>query len=326
VPSDHLGLEIIVMSRERPRELTRALKALEKVNFGANTRIRVSDNPSIPEKAIAYLSPNIAHTIRDPSGPSLWHLNQIISEATYEWTLITHDDDEILPILGELFQKYRDDLRVSLISGMSRILGESGQDVSNDKYEERLRIAGLKTNCSQIKTQLDEMLFDLGSLFPASAMIIRSSVLRRMFPIPSEIDLASDLAMSLMATDSLGVIFEGNEPVMNYHLHGGNSVFSIAAMGGLMSDLTNTRLKYLSTHPGILNKNRKKLLTRAVVISKVTTNAFNMTEKYGYLTKSIVAVRLSTGLIPIYWPGRIPIRLGPLKPLARWFIIRRLRK
>ena len=95
------GISVVIMAHERQEETLRAVQALLKVDFGSSTEIVVSDNPSTPEKIIKNLPPQIVHRVRNPSGESLWHANQILQELDHEWTLLTHDDDEILPHLGE---------------------------------------------------------------------------------------------------------------------------------------------------------------------------------------------------------------------------------
>lgn len=136
------GLSVVIMAHERQEETLRAVDALLKVNFGCPTEIVVSDNPSTPDRIIKNLPPQIVHRVRNPSGESLWHANQILQELDHEWTLLTHDDDEILPRLGELFRIYKTDPEVMVITGKSRIFVNNVESQDNG-YITRLEKAQL---------------------------------------------------------------------------------------------------------------------------------------------------------------------------------------
>ncbi len=319
------GLEIIVMSRERPQELQRALDALEVVDFGTTTYIRVSENPPTTVSSIKHIPEKYEHTLRKPGGNSIWHLNEILGELKYEWTLITHDDDEILPKLGEVFREHSSNSKVSLITGLSRILDMSGKEIRNARYEQRLTKAGLDDYSGKVRFDLAALLFDLGSLFPASAMIIRSAVLSKVYPIPKEIDLAQDLSISMSVTESNGVIFEGMTPIMNYHLHDSNSVYSDSALGGLKADLTVTRLNHLVRYPSMLNRVRRRKLTRDILISKILATSFSMKDKQANLRIFSEEARQACGREISYWPARVPLFIGPIKRVVRWLVRIRVR-
>jgi len=236
-------LHIVIMARERQIEVLRAISAIRNVDFGMKTQITVSDNASIPEKALKNLPQDINHVVRIPSGDTFWHFNKIISEFDSDWALITHDDDELLPEFGAFFQKYSSNKNVNVISGRSRILNTEGIEIFSKDYEARLESAGLVTNESKFVEDFPELLFRFGSLFPASAIAVRTETLRSMPMMTTETGLAYDLAYSFRISSRAGVFFEGSKPIMNYYIHGGNSVFSSEAFSGLHFDLLIARLE-----------------------------------------------------------------------------------
>ena len=236
-------LHIVIMARERQTEVLRAISAIRNVDFGMKTRITVSDNASIPEKALKNLPPDIEHVIRIPSGDTFWHFNKIISEFNSDWALITHDDDELLPEFGAFFRKHSSNENVNVISGRSRILNTEGLEILSKDYETRLESAGLVTNETKLVENFPELLFRYGSLLPASAIAVRAETLRDMPIMTTETGLAYDLAYSFRISNRAGVFFEGKKPIMNYYIHGGNSVFSSEAFSGLHFDLLIARLE-----------------------------------------------------------------------------------
>ncbi len=236
-------LHIVIMARERQAEVLRAISAIGNVDFGMKTRLTVSDNASTPEKALKNLPDGIEHVVRNPSGDTYWHFNKIISEFDSDWALITHDDDELLPEFGAFFRKHSSNQNVNVISGRSRILNAEGLEISSKDYEARLESAGLVSNETKLVEDFPELLFRYGSLFPASAIAVRTGTLRSMPIMTTETGLAYDLAYSFRISSRAGVFFEGSKPIMNYYIHGGNSVFSSEAFSGLHFDLLIARLE-----------------------------------------------------------------------------------
>jgi hypothetical protein len=236
-------LNIIIMARERQSEVMRAISAIRNVDFGMKTQIIVSDNASVPEKALKNLPPDIKHLLRFPSGDTFWHFNTIISETDSEWVLITHDDDELLAEFGTFFQTYSSDENVSVISGRSRILNSEGKEIFSKDYETRLISAGLVSNEIRPISNFPELLFRHGSLFPASAIAVRGELLKNMPTMTTDTGLAYDLAYSFRVSNKTNVVFQGSTPIMNYYIHGGNSVFTPDAFSGLHFDLLIARLE-----------------------------------------------------------------------------------
>jgi hypothetical protein len=317
------GISVVIMAHERQKETLRAVDAILKVNFGCDTEIVVSDNPSTPEKTIKNLPTTVLHKVRNPPGDSLWHANQIFKELDHEWTLLTHDDDEILPHLGELFQNYSVDSEASMITGKSRII-VNGVEKTDQGYITRLRRAQLDGSSPVLRTDLFESLFDIGPLFPASAMIVRTEHLKKHSKINSDFDLAGDLALSMALGNNAKVVFDGSAYVMNYHIHGGNSVFSTGAAGGLMADFTIVRLSEAVSNNLVITKTRRMMLIKAVLVSRILAKAFHLDDRYSNVRSYALEFnkKYPEKRIGIFY--LLPIPLGPLKPIARRLMWKRL--
>ncbi len=317
------GISVVIMAHERQKETIRAVRAILQVDFGCASEIVVSDNPSSPDKAIKDLPPQVVHRIRNPSGDSLWHANQIFKEIDHEWTLLTHDDDEILPRLGDLFRAYNADPKVMMITGKSRIIVN---DIESEDlgYLARLVKAKLVSSEPIARDDLFEELFDIGPLFPASAMIVRTEFLRTRSTINPDFDLAGDLAHSMALAKNARVIFDGSSYVMNYHIHGGNSVFTARAAGGLMADFTIVRLSEAVRNNLDISKERKKMLIKAILASRILAKSFHLKTRYSN-------IKLYTQNFNHKFPNHkisiiflLPIPLGPFKIIVRRLMWKRL--
>lgn len=317
------GMQIVIMAHHRQKETIRAVAAIKKVDFGCKTEIVVSDNATTPEFVIKDLPSDVIHKIRIPSGDSLWHANEILQEVDHEWTLLTHDDDEMLPALGEVFKRFYDDPEVMMITGRSQIV-VNGVNTIDQGYFNRLKAAKLFESLTEPRSDLYECLFDIGSLFPASAMIVRTTHLKKIAHINSDYDLAGDLAHSMGISYNAKVVFEGNIDVMRYHIHGANSVFSPQAAGGLMADFTIVRLNEAVIRDIEITRDRKLMLTKSILISRLLARAFHLNardQNIKLYTRKFNAThpnkRISRMLL-------IPIPLGPVKILIRRLMWKRL--
>jgi hypothetical protein len=317
------GISVVIMAHERQEETLRAVDAILRVDFGCATEIIVSDNPSSPEKTIKNLPKQVLHKVRNPPGDSLWHATQILQEVDHEWTLLTHDDDEILPHLGELFAKYSKDPDTVMITGKSRIV-VNGIETVDQGYSARLKRAQLDGSFPVSRLDLFESLFDIGPLFPASAMIVRSEHLRKHKSINPDFGLAGDLAHSMALANNAKVIFDGSKHVMNYHIHGGNSVFSSGAAGGLMADFTMVRLSEAVNNNLTISKSRRQMLIKAVLVSRILAKAFHLTERYANVRSYALKFNKQFPEQRIRFFFLLPIPLGPLKPVARRLMWKRL--
>ena len=317
------GLSVVIMAHERQAETLRAVDAILKVDFGCDTQIVVSDNPGTPDKAIKDLPEGVIHKVRNPSGTSTWHANQIFKELDHEWTLLTHDDDEMLPHLGNLFRSYSNDSRIMVITGKSKII-VNGRETEDAGYQNRLDRAGLLEENPSVRNDLFEALFDIGSLFPASAIIVRTEHLLKHSAINPDYDLAGDLAHSMALALNANVVFDGSNFVMNYHIHGGNSVFSVNAAGGLMSDFTIVRLGESVKNNVKITPARLKMLCKAILVSRILSKAFHLDSRYKNVKKYAAAFNSHYEDHKISWVWLIPIPLGPLKLVVRRLMWKRL--
>jgi hypothetical protein len=311
------GIEVVIMCREREREARRAIQALSIVDFGVETKIIVSDNPSSAKMALTDIPKDVSHIVRDPSGSWNWHFNSIVSELEYEWCLITHDDDEILPILGKTFQTHKDNSEVFVITGLSQIVDHKNGPIFDQGYDTRINSAGLRSPAGAIYTNLSGHLFDLGTLFPASAMIIRSSLLQSLAPLDVRFELTADFGLSILVAHNRGVVFEGSKPIMNYNLHKNNSVFTDDAAGGIMADFTVTRILLLEKFNELYTESRMTMLLKSVVMSRILIAAFGLTQRKKLLKKTISGSDLLKRNKLKYFLMSFPIFLGPLAPFVR---------
>ena len=318
------SIEVVIMCRERQTEAVRAINALRNVDFGAETRIIVSDNPTSREKALKNIPNDIIHTIRDPSGSWNWHFNTIVAELEYEWCLITHDDDELLPQLGDIFREHSDNSLVSVITGLSQIVDHKTGPVTDKFYEKRIYAAGLKHPAGPVYTSLSKQLFDLGTLFPASAMIIRTSLLRSLAPLDERFELTADFGLSMLIAHNHGVIFEGIKPVMNYNLHNNNSVFTDDAAGGITPDFTITRILLLDRFKELYTESRVTMLLQSVVKSRILISAFGLSQRKELLNKTICSSTSLKSNKLKYLLMNIPINLGLFAPYVRKKMRKRL--
>lgn len=323
IPQHKQGISVVIMAHERQEETLRAVASLLEVDFGCETEIVVSDNPSTPEKAIKNLPMDVVHRVRNSSGDSLWHANQIFKEIDHEWTLLTHDDDEILPRLGDVFRNYSADPEVMMITGKSRIFVRN-IETEDQGYLNRLEKAKLLNAQPTARTDLFEALFDIGPLFPASAMIIRTEFLRTRADINPDFDLAGDLAQSMALAKNAKVIFDGSSFVMNYHIHGGNSVFTSRAAGGLMADFTIVRLSEAVRNSLEITPDRKKMLMKAIIVSRILAKAFHLNHKYSNVNLYTKKFNQTFTQNKINSFILLPIPLGPLKILVRRLMWKRL--
>jgi len=320
---DKPGISIVIMAHERQEETLRAVEAIRKVNFGCDTEIVVSDNASSPEKIIKNLPSEVIHKVRNPPGDSVWHADQILQEVDHEWTLLTHDDDEILPHLGQLFQKHNLDAETVMITGRSRII-VNGIETLDQGYMTRLERAQLAGPLPVSRMDLFEALFDIGPLFPASAMIVRTRFLRTCSRINLDYDLASDLGLSMALSNNAKVVFDGGNFVMNYHIHGGNSVFSVAAAGGLMADFTIVRLGEAVINNLKITTKRRSMLIKGVIVSRILAKAFHLDERYSNVRSYAENFNRKFPETKISIFFLLPIPLGPMKPIVRRLMWKRL--
>jgi hypothetical protein len=318
------GIQIVIMAHDRQMETLRAVKALEGIDFGLPTFITVSDNASSSDSIVKGLPSDVNHIVRSPCLTANEHAKKIWSEFNCEWTLLTHDDDELLPALGDLFREFSANENVSVITGLSEIINKDGDSVREYGYENRLRAADLWGKLSEERRDLAGKLFDLGSLFPASAIIMRGNHGIDFANWNNDFELAGDLAHSMYAAQEGGVAFEGRKPVMKYHLHGGNSVLTSGAAGGLMADFSVTRLQFLIDNNDWCSQDRKIRVTKGALLGRLLAKSFHLDSRYKNVKKYVKEANKVTQNRAAYRICIVPLPLGILKPLVRYLMWRRL--
>jgi hypothetical protein len=200
----------------------------------------------------------------------------------------------------------------------------NGSETEDNGDLNRLNLAGLNQKTPSVRSDLFYALFDIGPLFPASAMIVRTEHLLKNTNINSDFDLAGDLAHSMAIARDAHVVFDGNDFVMNYHIHGGNSVFSVKAAGGLMSDFSIVRLDNAVKNDIEMNATRLAMLSRAILVSRILSKAFHLDARYNNVRKYTHAFNKHYGKQRIHWLWLMPIPLGPLKIIVRRLMWKRL--
>jgi hypothetical protein len=200
-------------------------------------------------------------------------------------------DDEILPQLGDLFREYSSNPKIGMITGRSLIIDSTGNQIMSNAYESRLRKSNLNNFHSHVKSDVFWHLFDLGSLFPASAMIIRREVYKEIQEVNLDVNLASDYSLSLKIAKNHNIVFEGINPVMKYWLHGKNSVYSNEAMSSLKSELTIARLVELANSDFKLSLKRNLALSKQIFESTILLNTYGEYEKISILNRYILTYK-----------------------------------
>ncbi len=254
------GLDVFIASRDRPVETLRAIQAIKRIDFGVQTRIIVSDNASSQLTVLTDLPPDVIHLVRTPTDAG-HHFNLILNEFSSTWVLVTHDDDVLLPTLGDVFRKAALDPDIDVVSGRSELVDKDGQVFVDASYEQRLLRAGLVTGAECVLSHnFDELLFDYGTLFPASAIIFRALNFPAGLKINLDTNYAGDFELSFLLARDSTVLFSGSTPVMRYNLHGGNSVFNSELPFILPSEGLICRLSVALRNPKIISIKRLQQL------------------------------------------------------------------
>lgn len=314
------GIDVFIASRDRPVETLRAIQAIRQINFGVKTRIIVSDNASSQLTVLTDLPPDVIHLVRNPSDAG-HHFNLILSEFSSTWVLVTHDDDILLPALGDVFRKAVQDPDIDVVSGRSELVDKDGHVFIDTSYEQRLSRAGLVTDAECILLHnFDELLFDYGTLFPASAIIFRASNFPAGLSINLDTNYAGDFELSFLLAQNSAVLFSGSTPVMRYNLHGGNSVFNSELPFILPSEGLICRLSFALRNPQIVSNKRLhqlKLDFRRAMLLAYEVGEF---EKISLLMNYVRKFESEFDLLLQTQFSRLLIRSQPFAFLPRFFL------
>ena len=216
-------LEIVVLTRDRPFYLDKAVNAIELIEFDLPTKLVISDNSM--EKSNYSFGNHWEVRNRNRNMTFNEHFTKVLSEIKSSWVLITHDDDQLLPHFGTLFNKYHQDPKIRFISGISQIENKQISIESVNGYNNRLRNARLGSKSTFSCEELLLKQFKVGSILPFSAVALRASMIPNLDLI--NIDkyfYVSDFFFALNICEQQitlpdRVAFDTQKPIMKYTFH-----------------------------------------------------------------------------------------------------------
>ena len=217
------SLEIVVLTRDRPFYLDKAINAIELLEFDLPTKFIISDN-SI-EKTNYDFGSHWEVRNRNRNMTFNEHFIKALSEIQSSWVIITHDDDQLLPHFGTLFnQNYRDP-NIRFISGVSEIENQEMSTESVNGYNIRLRNAGLGSKSTFSCEELLLKQFKVGSILPFSAIALRASIISKLDLISiNKYIYVNDFFFALNICEQQNmrpnqVVFDTQKPIMKYTFH-----------------------------------------------------------------------------------------------------------
>lgn len=216
-------LEIVVLTRDRPFYLDKAIKAIELIKFDLPTKFIISDN-SMDKSNYSF---GKHWEIRNRTGNMTFneHFTKVLSETKSSWVLITHDDDQLLPHFGTLFNKYHQDPKIRFISGISEIENKEISIESVNGYNNRLRNARIGSRSTFSCEELLLKQFKVGSILPFSAVALRASIISNLDLINIDKYIyVSDFFFALNICEHQNILpdrvaFDTQKPIMKYTFH-----------------------------------------------------------------------------------------------------------
>ena len=230
------GIEIVILTRNRPDFLENAIKAIDVIAFTLPVHLVISNNAMsvllTPLKTSKHWEIRERKSDLNPHE----HFNRVVLEAKYEWTLITHDDDEILQNFADQFAVYNEREDVRFVSGLSRIKNLEYQPDAINWYHKRLFKAGITDSYEYKCKDFLKMQLQAGSVLPFSGVAVRTKVLHHFNTMQSVFGFAADYYFAMAICQPSRelpdlAIFDSKKPVINYFLHAGQ-------------DSANSRMKY----------------------------------------------------------------------------------
>ena len=228
------GIEIVIMARDRPEYLRKAMDAIEKIDFGVPAHLVISNNSATCAPLIDVDETKWEIRNREQNLDPHTHFAYIVAESKFEWSCITHDDDELLPHFGKLFRNYHANSEVRFISGLSSIVNLSVDSSANVGYQNRIARSGITEELQYRCSDFLLAQFKVGSLLPFSAIAVRTEYLC----IPNnETGFAGDyyFAMAICSRKvsrvESSLVYDSLNPIINYNLHE-------------EQDSQNTRMRY----------------------------------------------------------------------------------
>jgi hypothetical protein len=218
-------LEIIVLTRDRSFYLDKAVNAIESIKFNLPTKLIISNNSV--EKSKYSFGNHWEVRNRNKNLTFNEHFTKVLSETKSSWVIITHDDDQLLPHFGTLFNKYYQDPHIRFISGISQIENQEISIESVNGYSNRLKKARLGSKSTFSCEDLLIKQFNVGSILPFSAVALRASIIPRLDLISiNKYIYVNDFFFALNVCEQQNmlsdhVVFDTQKPVMKYTLHEG---------------------------------------------------------------------------------------------------------
>jgi hypothetical protein len=216
-------LEIVILTRDRPTHLSKAIKYIEKINFDAPIRLVISNNSSSEIVNSFGAHWEIRNRLENLTFHE--HFVKVLKESSSSWLLITHDDDEVLPYFGELFNRFYTSDGIRFISGISQIINKEISPSAEIGYKTRLRKmrdkGDLVHNCEEFLLKQ----FKFGSLLPFSGIAFRTSILKEIKLDNFNLyDSLSDYYFTLSICEPIKnlpgeFVFNSQKPVINYSIH-----------------------------------------------------------------------------------------------------------
>ena len=216
------GIEIVIMARDRPEYLRKAMDAIEKIDFGVPTHLVISNNSATCAALIGVDETKWEIRNREQNLDPHTHYACIVGESKFEWSCITHDDDELLPHFGKLFRCYHANPEVRFISGLATIKNLSVAASANFGYQNRIVRSGITQELQYRCADFLQAQFNVGSLLPFSAIAVRTEYLcapNNKFGFAGDYYFAMAICSEKASQSSKSLIYDSLNPIINYNLH-----------------------------------------------------------------------------------------------------------
>ena len=216
------GIEIVIMARDRPEYLRKAMGAIEKIDFGVPAHLVISNNSATCKPLIDVDETKWEIRNREQNLDLIAHFASIVAESKFEWTCITHDDDELLPHFGKLFRYYNANSEVRFISGLTAIRNLSVDASANVGYQNRIARSGITQELQYSCPDFLLAQFNVGSLLPLSAIAVRTEHLiapKNIFRFAFDYYFAMAICSQKVPHSSKSLIYDSLNPIINYNLH-----------------------------------------------------------------------------------------------------------
>jgi hypothetical protein len=252
-------LEIVIMTRDRNDYLLRAIRAIDRIDFGRCVHKVVSDNyQNIPVSPLMIGTNWILRT-RSQELSAIDHFQSIIKNSSSKWLLVTHDDDELTEDFGLFFQRHSMNENVRVISGITENLDHRGEKILDLGYILRLKKSRVLGKEIFSSNDFLKMQFRVGSIFPFSGIIFQRSLLdvakiENLSEYGYAIDYYFALLLCLEPSRLPNLIsYNTSAPVLRYYRHGNQWSSEINMKYMLQGESLLCRLFALKEQPDLVN-------------------------------------------------------------------------